>query len=92
MVVKVKLLVPYNRIADAQNLSLEIQGDSLDILVKALIEKYPALERHFKGDEVPGAAPFLLVINDKVVPVGKPSDIILQEGDVVAFTRVLGGG
>jgi len=92
MVVEVKLLVPYNRIADAQNLSLEIQSDRLDILVNALIERFPALETHFKGDEVPGAAPFLLVINDKVIPVEKQSDIILKEGDLVVFTRIVAGG
>jgi len=92
IVVAIELLVPYNRLADVRSLSLEIEGNSLDLLVNALVKRIPALEKHLKGEEIPGAAPFHLLINGKIIPVEKQSDIILEEGDVVAFTRILAGG
>ena len=58
MVVDVELLVPYSRIAGARSLSLDIQGNSLDILVNALIERFPALETHLKGGRDPRGGTF----------------------------------
>jgi len=92
VVVDVELLVPYSRIAGARSLSLDIQGNSLDILVNALIERFPALETHLKGEEIPGAAPFFMLINGKIISVEKQSDILFEEGDVIAFTRIVAGG
>jgi hypothetical protein len=43
-------------------------------------------------EEVPGALPFLLLINGRVVRVENPSEIFFRPGDRVAFTRVIGGG
>ena len=92
MQVEVELLVPYNRIANAKSLMLEMEGNTLDRLLEALIRRIPALESHLKGEEVPGASPFLLLINGKVVHMEKQSDVMVRPGDRVAFTRVLAGG
>ena len=88
----VELLVPYNRIAKTQRLRVEIEGNTLDNLLEALIRRFPALKGHLMEEEVPGALPFLLLINGRVVQVGDPSEIPLKPGDRVGFTRVVAGG
>ncbi len=92
MLLEVELLVPYNRIGNVRNISLEIQGNTLDKLISALVTKIPALEKHITGEEIPGASPFLLLINGKIIPIEKQSEVFLQEGDHVAFTRIVAGG
>ena len=92
MLVEVELLVPYNRIANVRNISLEIQGNTLDKLISALVIRIPALEKHITGEEIEGASPFLLLINGKIIPIEKQSEVFLQEGDHVAFTRIVAGG
>lgn len=90
--IDVELLVPYNRIAKTQSVKLEMEGNTLDKLLQALVTRFPALEKHLMEEEVPGASPFLLLINGKVVQVGDPSEISLKPGDRVGFTRVVAGG
>ena len=90
--IHVELLVPYNRIAKTKSVEVETEGDTLDKLLEALIRRIPALENHLTGEEVPGASPFLLLINGKVVPVEKPSEIFLKPEDRVGFMRIVTGG
>ena len=90
--IHVELLVPYNRIANTRSVKVEVEGHTLDKLLEALIRRIPALENHLTGEEIPGASPFLLLINGKVVPVEKPSEIFLEPGDRVGFTRIVTGG
>lgn len=71
---------------------MEVVGNTLDKLLEALISRIPAFEKHLMEEEVPGASPFLLLINGKVVQVEDPSEIFLKPGDRVAFTRVVAGG
>ena len=88
----VELFVPYNRIAKTKRLKVEMEGNTLDKLLETLISRFPALKRHLIEEEVPGASPFLLLINGKVVQVEDPSEIFLNPGDRVGFTRVVAGG
>ena len=88
----VELLVPYNRIAKTRSVRLEMEGNTLDKLLQALIKRYPALEKHLMEEEVSGALPFLLLVNGKVVQVADPAEICLKPGDLVGFTRVVAGG
>jgi molybdopterin converting factor small subunit len=90
--VDVELLVPYNRIARTQRLKLEMEGNTLDKLLQALITRFPALEKHLMEEEVSGALPFLLLVNGTVVQVADPTKICLKPGDQVGFTRVVAGG
>lgn len=92
MQVEVELLVPYNRIAQTEKIKVEMDGNTLDTLIAALIRDIPALENHLTGEEIPGASPFLLFINGEIVPGEQPSQIFLKPGDRVAFTRILAGG
>ncbi|UCB48854.1 MAG: MoaD/ThiS family protein [Deltaproteobacteria bacterium] len=92
MQVDVELLVPYKQIAKAQNVQVEIEGNTLENLLQSLIKLFPELENHLMDEEVPGALPFLLLINGKVVPVADPTEICLKPGDQVGFTRVVAGG
>lgn len=88
----VELLVPYNRIAKTQRLKVEMEGNTLEKLLEALIRLFPALKGHLMEEEIPGASPFLLLINGRVVQVEDPSEISLKPGDRVGFTRVVAGG
>ena len=88
----VELLVPYNRIAKTRRVRLEMEGNTLDKLLKALITRFPALEKHLMEEEVSGALPFLLLVNGKVVQVADPTKVCLKPGDQVGFTRVVAGG
>jgi molybdopterin converting factor small subunit len=90
--VDVELLPPYNQIAKTRNVEIVIEGNSLDKLIEALVGQFPALEEHLTGEEVPGASPFLLLINDKIVHGKEQSQIFLRAGDRVAFTRIVAGG
>ena len=90
--IDVELLVPYNRIAKTQRVRVEMEGNTLDQLLQALIKRFPELEMHLMGEEVPGALPFLLLINGKVVQVVDPTEILLKPGDQVGLTRVVAGG
>jgi sulfur carrier protein ThiS len=92
MLLEVELLVPYNRIVNVRNISIEIQGNTLDKLISALVTRIPALGNHMTGEEIPGASPFLLLINGKIIPIEKQSEVFLQERDHVAFTRIVAGG
>jgi molybdopterin converting factor small subunit len=69
-----------------------MEGNTLDKLLQALIKRFPELEKHLMEEEVPGASPFLLLINGKVVQVADPTEIYLEPGDQVGFTRVVAGG
>jgi len=69
-----------------------MEGHTLDQLLQALVKRFPELEKHLMGEEVPGAWPFLLLINGKVVQVADPTEIFLKSGDQVGFTRVVAGG
>ena len=69
-----------------------MEGHTLDQLLQALVKRFPELEKHLMGEEVPGALPFLLLINGKVVQVADPTEIFLKSGDQVGFTRVVAGG
>lgn len=71
---------------------MEVEGNSLDKLLEALIKRFPELEKHLMEEEVPGALPFLLLINGKVVQVAEPTEIYLKPGDQIGFTRVVAGG
>ncbi len=88
----VELLVPYNRIAKTERLKVEMEGHTLDKLLEALISRFPALKEHLMEEEIPGASPFLLLVNGRVVQVEDPSEISLKPGDRVGFTRVVAGG
>ena len=88
----VELLVPYNRIAKRKRLKVEMEGNTLDELIAVLTSRIPALEHHLMDEEVPGAVPFLLLINGRVVQVENPSEIFFRPGDRIAFMRVIGGG
>ena len=88
----VELLVPYNRIAKTQRLKVEMEGNTLDKLLEALIRLFPALKGHLMEEEIPGASPFLLLINGRVVQLEDTSEISLKPGDRVGFTRVVAGG
>ena len=90
--VDVELLVPYNRIAKTKGVRVEMEGNTLDKLLEALIKRFPELEEHLMEEEVPGTPPFLLLINGKVVQVADPAEICLKPGDQVGFTRVVAGG
>jgi molybdopterin converting factor small subunit len=90
--IDVELLVPYNRIAKTRRVRLEMEGNTLDKLLQALITRFPALEKHLMEEEVSGALPFLLLVNGKVVQVADPTEIGLKPGDQVGFTRVVAGG
>ena len=92
MQIDIELLVPYNRIAKTGSITVEMVGNTLENLLEALIGRIPALEKHLMEEEIPGASPFLLLINGKVVQVEDPSKIFLKPGDRVAFTRVVAGG
>ena len=85
-------MAPYNRIANTQSVKVEMEGNTLDELLAVLIRRIPALEDHLMDEEVPGALPFLLLINGKVVQVADPTEIFLKPGDQVGFTRVVAGG
>ncbi len=69
-----------------------MEGNTLDRLIEALIKHIPALEEHLTGEEIPGASPFLLLINGKVVQVEKQSEVLIKPGDRVALTRIVAGG
>jgi molybdopterin converting factor small subunit len=90
--VDVELLVPYKQIAKTQNIKVEMEGNTLDRLLEALIRRFPALEKHLIEEEIPGASPFLLLVNGRVVQVEQPSQVFLKPGDRVGFTRVVAGG
>jgi molybdopterin converting factor small subunit len=90
--IHIELLVPYNRIAKTQSVKVEMEGNSLDRLIEALIKRIPALEEHLTGEEIPGASPFLLLINGKVVQVEKQSEVLIKPGDRVSLTRIVAGG
>ena len=90
--IHIELLVPYNRIAKMQSVKVEMEGNTLDRLIEALIKRIPALEAHLTGEEIPGASPFLLLINGKVVQVENQSDVLIKPGDRVALTRIVAGG
>jgi molybdopterin converting factor small subunit len=90
--VDVEFLAPYNRIANTQSVKVEMEGNTLDELLAVLIRRIPALEDHLMDEEVPGALPFLLLINGRVVQVENPSEIFFRPGDRVAFMRAIGGG
>jgi molybdopterin converting factor small subunit len=90
--VDVELFVPYNRIAKTRSVKLEMEGNTLDKLLQALITRLPALEKHLMEEEVSGALPFLLLVNGKVVQAVDPTEICLKPGDQVGFTRVVAGG
>lgn len=92
MQVDVELLVPYKQIAKTQNIKVEMEGNTLDRLLEALIRRFPVLEKHLIEEEIPGASPFLLLVNGRVVQVEQPSQVFLKPGDRVGFTRVVAGG
>ncbi len=92
MQVDVELLPPYHQIAKTRNIRIVIEGNTLDKLIEALIRQIPALEEHITGEEIPGAMPFLLLINGKIVHGKEQSQIFLKSGDRVALTRIVAGG
>ncbi len=92
MQVDVELLPPYNQIAKTRNIEIAMAGNTLDKLIEALISQIPSLEEHLTGEEVPGASPFLLLINDKIVHGKEYTKIILKSGDRVAFAQIVAGG
>ena len=92
MIVDIELMVPYNRIANTKNVKVEMEGNTLDKLIEALIGRVPALKEHLTGEEVPGAVPFLLLINGNVVEVEKQSEVLINPGDRVTLTRIVAGG
>ncbi len=92
MQVDVELLPPYNRIAKTRNIEIGMEGNTLDELIETLVGQIPALKEHLTGEEVPGASPFLLLINDKIVHGKEQSQIFLKPGDRLAFTRIVAGG
>lgn len=92
MQVDVEFLAPYNLIAKTRTIEIVMEGNTLDKLIEALIKRIPALEEHLTGEEVPGASPFLLLINDKVVHGKEHSKILIKSGDSVAFAQIVAGG
>ncbi len=92
MQVDVEFLAPYNQIAKTRTIEIVMEGNTLDKLIEALIRRIPALEEHLTGEEVPGASPFLLLINDKVVHGKEHSKILIKSGDRVAFAQIVAGG
>ena len=69
-----------------------MEGNTLDKLLEALISRFPALKEHLVDEEIPGATPFLLLVNGKVVEVEDPTKVSFRPGDRVGFTRVVAGG
>jgi sulfur carrier protein ThiS len=92
MQVDVELLVPYRQIAKRDHVRIDMEGDTLADVLTHLIGQIPALRDHLTGEEFPGALPFLLMINGKVVKGGQPAEIRIQPGDRLTITQILAGG
>lgn len=75
-----------------QSVEVEMEGNTLEKLLEALIKRFPVLEKHLMEEEIPGASPFLLLVNGKVVHLENPSQVHLTKGDRVGLTRVVAGG
>jgi len=92
MQVNVELLAPYTKIAKTGHVQLEMEGDNLADLLGHLVRQIPALSDHLTGEEFPGALPFFLMVNGKIVKGGRPAEIRINPGDRVTITQIVTGG
>jgi len=89
---KIKLLKPFSNAVGKSELELDFNGNTLDDLLKVLVDRYPKLKKEFytKTDEL--TEYICMFVNDKPISALKGLDAELKNDDEILFFIPISGG
>jgi MoaD family protein len=92
MKIKLKILRPFQDVVGQENLTIDIQGTTLQNLLDDLISKYPKLKEKML-DKNGNVDSFVnIFINDKPTFANQESEVKLKEGDEILIFPAIAGG
>jgi len=92
MKLKIKLLKPFSDAVGKSELELDFDSNTLEDLLKVLVDRYPKLKKEFytKTDEL--TAYMCVFVNDKPTSALNGLNTVLKNGDEILFFIPISGG
>jgi len=89
---KIKLLKPFSNAVGKSELELDFNGNTLDDLLKVLVDRYPKLKKEFytKTDEL--TEYMCIFVDDKPTSALNGLNTVLKNGDEILFFIPISGG
>jgi len=89
---KIKLLKPFSNAVGKSELKLDFNGNTLDDLLKVLVDRYPKLKKEFytKTDEL--TEYMCIFVDDKPTSALNGLNTVLKNGDEILFFIPISGG
>jgi MoaD family protein len=92
MELKVKLLKPLSDTVGKKELHLDVEGETLDDLLKALVEKHPKLKDELYSKKDALSDHVNVFVNDKPVTGKDEMSTKLNDGDEILLFIPISGG
>ena len=92
MRLKIKLLRPFSEAVGKSDLEIDFDENTLNDLLKFLVNKYPKLEKEFFKKNYELTEYIGIFVNDKPLSALKGIDTILKNGDEILFFMPISGG
>jgi len=92
MKLKIKLLRPFSEAVGKKDLEIEFNENTLNDLLKSLVNKYPKLEKEFFKNNSELTEYICIFINDKPISALNGVDTLLKNGDKILFFIPISGG
>ena len=92
MKLKIKFLKPFSDIVGKSELETDFDGNTFEILLKTLVEKYPELRKEFYKKDNELTDYICIFVNDKPISALKGLDTELKNGDEILFFVPVSGG
>ena len=91
MKLKIKLLKPFSNAVGKSELKLDFNGNTLDDLLKVLVDRYPKLKKEFytKTDEL--TEYMCIFVDDKPTSALNGLNTVLKNGDEILFFIPISG-
>jgi MoaD family protein len=92
MKITIKLLRPFSEIVGKSELILDFNGNTLDDLIKILIDKYPQLKKELLSETEELSEYLCIFVNDNPVTALDGLDTKLKIDDEIIFFIPVSGG
>ena len=92
MKIILKLLRPFSEIVGKKEIEIEFNGETLDNLLRDLIEKFPKLKKELFTNNNELTEYICIFINDKPASALNNLETEIKEGDEILFFIPISGG
>lgn len=92
MKITIKLLRPFSEVVGKNELIIDFEGNTLDDLIKILIDKYPQLKKELFSETEELSEYLCIFINDKPITALDGLDTKIKNNDEILFFIPVSGG